>query len=231
MILEFQTLAFRPGRARGTTPHENPRHRRRRLHRRLPRGRVAQRRPRGDRPRQFLEIRSRSSAIAEAPRLPLRAGRRQGRRPARRADARRRPGRRRRRHDRRHQLLPRVRLRPPRRKRAAHRRRLRRRDRRPQARHAQENQRHQLVDGVRERDGLADAGGGAAPLRPAALHLRLPEAGDGILRAGGVGAVPAAVHDLPAVQLRRRRRAAGPVRGGGAERQRAAGDETTSAGT
>ena len=66
----------------------------------------------------------------------------------------------------------------------------------------------------------------ATPPAPPALHLRLQKpGGDGILRAGGVGAVPAAVHDLPAVQLRRRRRAAGVVRGGGAERQRAAGDE------
>ena len=58
-------------------------------------------------------------------------------------------------------------------------------------------------------DGLADAGGRAAPLPAAALHLRLSEAGDRILRPGGVGTVSVAVHDLSAVQLRRRRRTAG----------------------
>ena len=36
-------------------------------------------------------------------------------------------------------------------------------------------------------DGLADAGGRAAPLPAAALHLRLPEAGHRILRPGGAG--------------------------------------------
>ena len=89
-------------------------------------------------------------------------------------------------------------------------------------RHAEEDQRHQLVDGLRERDGLADAGRRAAPLPAAALDLRLPEAGDGILRPGGLGAIRAAVHDHPAVQLRRHRRTAGAVREGGPERQRPA---------
>ena len=51
--------------------------------------------------------------------------------------------------------------------------------------------------------------GAAADLAAADLDLRLPEARVRVLRQGRLGAVPAAVHDRPAVQLRRDRRAAG----------------------
>ena len=44
----------------------------------------------------------------------------------------------------------------------------------------------------------------------AAVVLRLPEAGRRVLRPGRVGPVPAAVHDRPAVQLRRASARAGP---------------------
>ncbi len=59
----------------------------------------------------------------------------------------------------------------------------------------------------------------------AAVVLRLPEAGRRVLRPGRLGPVPAAVHDRPAVQLRRHRRGPGPRRGRGAQRQREAGHE------
>ena len=67
----------------------------------------------------------------------------------------------------------------------------------------------QLVDGLRVGDHLPDARGRPADLTAAGLDLRLPEAGVRVLRQGRLGAVPAAVHDPPAVQLRRHRRAAG----------------------
>ncbi len=92
------------------------------------------------------------------------------------------------------------------------------RDRAPGADH-----RRQLVDGLRVGDGLPDAGGRPADLAAADLHLRLPEARLGVLRQGRLGAVPAAVHDRPAVQLRRDRRAPGAARHGHHERQREAG--------
>ena len=59
----------------------------------------------------------------------------------------------------------------------------------------------------------------------AAVDLRLPEARHRVLRPGRVGAVRAALHDRPAVQLRRRRREPRPRRRGGLSRQRQAGDE------
>ena len=81
---------------------------------------------------------------------------------------------------------------------AAHKRRPPRADRR-----------RELVDGLRVGDGLPDARGRPADLAAADLDVRLPEARVGVLRQGRLGAVPAAVHDRPAVQLRRHRRAPG----------------------
>ena len=59
------------------------------------------------------------------------------------------------------------------------------------------------LDGVRVGDGLPDARGRPAHLAAAGLDVRLPEARLGVLREGRLGAVPDAVHDRPAVQLRR----------------------------
>ena len=59
----------------------------------------------------------------------------------------------------------------------------------------------------------------------AAVVVRLPEAGRRVLRPGRLGPVPAAVHDRPAVQLRRHRRGPGARRRRGRLRQRQAGDE------
>ena len=73
-------------------------------------------------------------------------------------------------------------------------------------------------------------GGRAAALPAAALDLRLPEAGLRVLRQGRLGAVRAALHDRPAVQLRRHRRAAGAARQGGHVGQRQARDEPRRAG-
>ena len=64
----------------------------------------------------------------------------------------------------------------------------------------------QLVDGVRVDRGVAVGRGLRAAHPAAAVVLRLPEARGRVLRPGGLGPVPAAVHDRPAVQLRRRRR-------------------------
>ena len=59
------------------------------------------------------------------------------------------------------------------------------------------------LDGLRVGDGLPDARGRPADLAAAGLDVRLPEARLGVLREGRLGAVPDAVHDRPAVQLRR----------------------------
>ncbi len=56
---------------------------------------------------------------------------------------------------------------------------------------------------------LPDARGRPADLAAADLDLRLPEARVGVLRQGRLGAVPAPVHDRPAVQLRGDRRTPG----------------------
>ena len=153
-------------------------------------------------------------------------GRRQGRRPAQGAARRLRPVRRRRGDHRRHLALPRAGLRPDRRERADHRRRLRRRDL-ARTRSAQ-LQKITVVSSsmvYESTDVYPDARGRAAALPAAAVDLRLPEAGDRVLRPGGPRAVRPALHDRPAVQLRRHRREAGPVRQGGHVGQRQAGDE------
>ena len=85
-----------------------------------------------------------------------------------------------------------------------------------------------VVDGLRVGDRLPDARGRPADLAAAGLDLRLPEARLGVLRQGRLGAVPAAVHDRPAVQLRRHRRAPGGPRHGRHERQREARAVATS---
>ena len=142
-----------------------------------------------------------------------------------RARGRLRPGRRGRGDDRRHQLLPRVRLRPAGRERADPRVDVRRGDRRPPGRPARADHRRQQLDGLRVRDGLPDARGRPADLAAADLDLRLPEARLRVLRQGRLGAVPAAVHDRAAVQLRRHRRAPRAPRHGHHERQREARPE------
>ena len=64
--------------------------------------------------------------------------------------------------------------------------------------------------GVRERRRVYPTPEGAQlTVAAAAVHLRLPEAGVRVLRAGRPRAVQAAVHDRAALQLRRHRRAAG----------------------
>ena len=136
-----------------------------------------------------------------------------------------RPGRRRGGDDRRDQLLPRVRLRPAGRERADPGVDVRRRHRRPSRRPSRADHRRQQLDGLRVRDRLPDARGRPADLAAADLDLRLPEARLGVLRQGRLGAVPAAVHDRPAVQLRRHRRAPGAARLGHHERQREARPE------
>ncbi len=98
--------------AAGSGSDARPRHRRRRVHQRLPRPGAARGRPRGRRPRRLLEVRSPHEVVRRPSVLPLRRGRCQGHRAHARAGGRRRPGRRLRRDDRRDQLLPRVRLRP-----------------------------------------------------------------------------------------------------------------------
>ena len=89
----------------------------------------------------------------------------------------------------------------------------------------------QQLDGLRVGDGLPDARGRRADLAAADLDLRLPEARLRVLRQGRLGAVPAAVHDRPAVQLRRDRRAPGAARHGHHERQREARAVATSSRT
>ncbi len=68
-------------------------------------------------------------------------------------------------------------------------------------------------------------GGRRAQDPAAAVVLRLPEARRRVLRPGGVGPVPAAVHDRSAVQLRRHRRGPRARRRRDRLRQRQAGDE------
>ena len=78
------------------------------------------------------------------------------------------------------------------------------------------------LDGVRVDDGLPDARGRRADVAAADLHVRLPEARVRVLRARRLGAVPAAVHDPAAVQLRGHRGAPGGPRHRRHERQREA---------
>ena len=79
------------------------------------------------------------------------------------------------------------------------------------------------LDGLRVGDRLPDPGGRREDLAAADLDVRLPEARVRVLRGGRLGAVPAPVHDRPAVQLRRDRRAAGRPRHRHHVRQREAG--------
>ena len=91
---------------------------------------------------------------------------------------------------------------------------LRRGHRGPPRRPAAQGHLPVLLDGLRERDRLAVLRGPAAGDPAAAVVLRLPEAGRGVLRPGRLGPVPAAVHDRPPVQLRGHRREPGPGRRG-----------------
>ena len=82
-----------------------------------------------------------------------------------------------------------------------------------QGRHAQADRRDVSSSMVYESATVFPTPGGrAADLAAADQHVRLPEARGGVLRQGRLGAVPAAVHDRPAVQLRRHRRAPGAAR-------------------
>ncbi len=93
---------------------------------------LLERRPRGRRARQLQQVRPGREVVRRPPALPVRRGRRQGRRADDRARGRLRPGRRGGGDDRRDQLLPRVRVRPAGRERADPRLDVRRGDRRAQ---------------------------------------------------------------------------------------------------
>ena len=94
----------RPGRSRGrrhlerdrrrdpALVDEGPRHRRRRVHLRLPRRGAARGRPRGRRRRQLQQVRPRRQVLRRPPALPVRRGRREGRRAAHGARGGRGPG-------------------------------------------------------------------------------------------------------------------------------------------
>ena len=141
------------------------------------------------RPRQLLQVRPRRAQLQRHPRYRFVAGRRQGRRPARAScstDC--------------DQFVAGAaiiggiscstsRLRPAGGERADHRRRLRRRDRGPPGRRAEEDHRALLVDGLRERHRLSHPRGARAPVPAAVEDLRLPEAGERVLRAGRLAAV------------------------------------------
>ena len=172
--------------------HEDPDHRRRRVHQRLSRARAARGRPRGHRPRRLLEVRPAHQVVRRPPALSVRRRRCQGRRAHDRARLGRRPGRRRGGDDRWDQLLPRVRVRPAGRERADPGVDVRRRDRVAQGRPAEADHRRELVDGLRVGDDLPDAGGRREDLAAADLDVRLPEARLGVLRRRRMGAVPAA---------------------------------------
>ena len=66
--------------ARGSGCSADPRHRRRRVHQRLPRPGAARGRPRGRRARRLQQVRPAGQVVRRPPALPVRRGRRQGRR-------------------------------------------------------------------------------------------------------------------------------------------------------
>ena len=68
------------------------------------------------------------------------------------------------------------------------------------------------LDGLRVDRALAVRGGRRAEDPAAAVVVRVPEARGGVLRPGGLGPVPAALHDRAALQLRRHRRRPGARR-------------------
>ena len=201
--------------ARGSGSSADPRHRRRRLHRRLPRPGAARGRPRGRRARRLLEVRAPDQVV---------------RRPSRATASSRATPRTPRScaswpptvdqvvasaamiggisyfHEFAYDLLAeneRILASTFDAAIAAHR-----------DGHLRADHRRVVVDGLRVGDGLSDARGRAADLAPADLDVRLPEARVRVLRQGRLGAVRAAVHDRPAVQLRRHRRAPGAARHG-----------------
>src|SRR5215813_7566767 len=100
---------------------ESPGYRRGWFHRRVRGGGAPRARLRGDRPGQFLQVRSAGEELLEASALRLARGRREGCGSAQEARCRLRSSDRRCRDDRRDQLLPRVRLRAISRERANHR--------------------------------------------------------------------------------------------------------------
>ncbi len=59
-----------------------------------------------------------------------------------------------------------------------------------------EDHHHLVVDGLRKRQRFPDARRGTAALPAAAVHIRVPEAGDRVLLPGGSRAIRAALHDL-----------------------------------
>src|SRR5579872_5810788 len=82
-----------------------------------------------------------------------------------------------------------------------------------------------LLDGVRERGRVALLRGAAAADTAAAVVLRVPEAGRGVLRPGRLGPVRPPVHPGAAVQLRGHRGEPGPGRPGDPVRKRSPGHE------
>ena len=78
------------------------------------------------------------------------------------------------------------------------------------------------LHGLRVDRALAVGGRRRAQDPAAAVLLRFPEARGGVLRQGGVGPVPAALHDRSALQLRRDRRGTGSRRRRDRLRQRQA---------
>ena len=181
---------------------------------------------RGRRHRQLLEVRPGREVLRRPPGLRLRRGRRARRRADDQAARRLRPLHRRRRADRRHLLLPRLRLRPARHERADHGRRSATPPSRRTAAVALQKVTYLSSSMVFESTEHWPSEEGDERTHPAAaVVVRLPEARRRVLRQGGLGPVPAAVHDRPAVQLRRHRRGAGARRRRGRLRQRQARDE------
>ena len=202
---------------------EGPRHRRRRVHQRLPRAGPAGARARGRRDRRLQQVRPAHPLVRRSPPLPFRRGRREGRRPAHRAGGGLRPGRRRRGDDRRDQLLPRVRLRPHRRERADPGGHLRRGDRGPPGRSPRADRGDELVDGLRV--GQRSSRHPRAPSSRARRRSRRTASRSSPASTSRKGAheqygLPYTI--LRPVQLRRHRRAAGGPRLRRDERQRQA---------
>ncbi len=129
--------------------------------------------------------------------------------------------------DRRHLVLPHLRLRPARHERADHRLVAAT----PRSRRTTAGSRCKKVTYMsssmvfESTDRWPSQGGRRAQGPAAAVVVRLPEARGRVLRPGGLGPVPAAVHDRAPVQLRRHRRVPRPRRRRDRLRQRQARDE------
>ena len=185
-----------------------------------------------DRRRRLQQVRAARPLVRRPPALPVRRGRREGRGAAPRARRRLRPGRRRGRDDRRDQLLPRVRLRPAGRERAD----PRRRPSTPRS--------TRTGTGTSSGSSSSSSRWSTSPRR-SSRRPRAPSATSpppvstyGFQKLASEYFAPGAweqyrpaVHDRPAVQLRRHRRAPGAPRHRRHERQRQAGALATSSRT